>query len=65
MQRQCKRCNNLFKAVGKGSKICNNCRIIIPKKIRKKHSPNKHTIDPKKLMALKKKLDKMSYAEAL
>ena len=65
MLRQCKKCNELFNATAKTSRICPLCRKTSGGRVENKYLLNKYTIDPEKLMILKKKLDKMSYAEAI
>ena len=65
MQRQCKRCDRIFLAKAKTSRICKNCKIVISRETRKGYYFHRTTIDRRKLLALKKKLDKMSYAEAI
>ena len=65
MQRSCKRCDRLFMATGKTSKICDSCKIVSFKARQRKFRFHNTTIDARKLMILKKKLDKMKYEEAL
>lgn len=64
MQRQCRKCNNLFQATAKGQRKCESCKESLGKR-KTKFLYNRNPIDPKKLMVLKKKLDKMSYARAI
>lgn len=64
MQRQCKICDNIYEATAKHQKKCEACKIP---RGRPTYNPNAHkdTIDLKKLMILKKKIDRMKYEEVI
>lgn len=64
MLRQCKKCDNLFQATAKGQKKCEGCKLPIGQH-KKKYIFRKSNVDHKKLMILKRKLDKMSYERAI
>ena len=67
MKRQCNKCDEIFKPIGKTQRVCDFCKMLarISRRKRKKHVFSRNVIDPEKLIALKKELDKMSYAESV
>lgn len=64
MKKQCKVCDNIYEATAKFQKKCEACKNPPGPS---SYNPSAHSslVDHKKLMILKKKLDRMSYKKAI